>query len=79
MANRIYTEIRLSHKSDDERIEFKDKATLQASKLGLNVAEYIRMIIELDAATGLIQKLKGDKSPMDALNELKKTIAECKN
>lgn len=59
MSQRIYSEIRISHKSDEEKTEFKDKATQQALKLGLNVAEYIRLIIELDSATGLIEKLKG--------------------
>lgn len=42
-------------------IETKLKGEQQASKLGLNLSEYIRLIIELDCATGLISKLKGDK------------------
>lgn len=41
--------------------ETKLKGEQQASKLGLNLSEYIRLIIELDASTGLIQVLRGDK------------------
>jgi len=39
----------------------KQEAILQADKLGLNITDYIKMIIKLDCATGLIEKLKGDK------------------
>lgn len=39
-------------------IETKEKGTIQASKLGLKFSEYIRLIIELDSATGLLDKLK---------------------
>lgn len=46
------TNIRMSN-------EIKEKGTIQAAKLGLNISEYIRLIIELDAATGLIRLLKG--------------------
>ena len=59
MPPRIYTEIRISHKTEEEKTNLKIKASQQASKLGLNVSEYIKMIIELDAATGLIARLKG--------------------
>jgi len=59
MPPRIYTEIRISHKTEEEKANLKIKANDQAAKLGLNVSEYIRMIIELDAATGLIVRLKG--------------------
>lgn len=38
--------------------ETKFKGEQQASKLGLNLSEYIRLIIELDSATGLIKALK---------------------
>ena len=38
--------------------EMKEKAEHQASKLGLNLSEYIRLIIELDSATWLIKQLK---------------------
>jgi len=41
--------------------ETKLRGEQQASKLGLNLSEYIRLIVELDWATGLIDKLKGDK------------------
>jgi len=40
--------------------EMKEKGEDQAFKLGLNLSEYIRLIIELDSATALIQRLKGD-------------------
>jgi len=40
--------------------ETKDKGNKQASKLGLNLSEYIRLIIELDSATSLIERLKED-------------------
>ena len=40
--------------------ETKEKGNNQASKLGLNLSEYIRLIIELDSATSLIQRLKED-------------------
>ena len=39
--------------------EMKLEGENQAYKLGLNLSEYIRLIIELDSATGLIKKLKG--------------------
>ena len=54
MSPLLTTNIRMSK-------EMKLKAEIQASKLGLNLSEYIRLIIELDSATGLIQRLKGDK------------------
>jgi len=41
--------------------ETKEKGNIQAFKLGLNLSEYIRLIIELDSATGLIEKLKQNK------------------
>jgi len=36
----------------------KDKGNIQASKLGLNLSEYIRLIIELDSATELLAMIK---------------------
>jgi len=57
---RIYTEIRISHKTEEEKLIFKNQATQQASILGLTLSDYIRTIIELDSATGLIKKLKGE-------------------
>jgi antitoxin component of RelBE/YafQ-DinJ toxin-antitoxin module len=41
--------------------EEKQKAQEQAKKLGLDISGYIRLIINLDAATGLIEKLKEGK------------------
>lgn len=52
MASRI--DIRLSE-------EEKQKALEQADKLGLSISDYLRLIINLDAATGLIKLIKGDK------------------
>jgi hypothetical protein len=34
------------------------KGEEQAEKLGLNISEYIRLIINLDTATGIIEKLR---------------------
>ena len=56
---RIYSEIRISHKTEEEKKQFKEKSNKQASKLGLNLSEYIRLIIELDTATNIIARLKG--------------------
>lgn len=36
----------------------KSKAEEQASKLGLNMSEYIRLIINLDASTSIINTLR---------------------
>ncbi len=41
--------------------DVKIKGEEQASKLGLNLSEYLRLIIALDSATGLIDKLKASK------------------
>jgi predicted DNA binding CopG/RHH family protein len=41
--------------------EEKHQAQKQASKLGLNVSEYIKLIVKLDAATKIISKLKDEK------------------
>lgn len=42
--------------------EEKRKAQEQADKLGLNsVSDYIRLIINLDAASGIIKKLRSSK------------------
>ena len=41
--------------------ETKDKGIDQAAKLGLNLSEYVRLVIELDAATGIIEKLRKSK------------------
>ena len=38
--------------------ETKEKGNIQAAKLGLNLSEYVRLIIELDSATNLIQTIK---------------------
>jgi len=42
-------------------IDTKSKGEQQASKLGLNLSEYVRLIIELDSATGLIDTLNNKK------------------
>lgn len=54
MSPLLSTNIRMS-------TEMKEKAENQALKLGLNLSEYIRLIIELDSATGLIEQLKNNK------------------
>lgn len=39
--------------------ETKEKGNIQAAKLGLNLSEYIRLIIELDSATELLKLIGG--------------------
>lgn len=57
--SRIYTEIRITHKSADEKKEFENKLTEQANKLGFKAwADYIRLIVSLDISTGIINKLR---------------------
>ena len=51
MPPMLTTNIRMSK-------EMKKKGEDQAAELGLNLAEYIRLIISLDAQTYLIAKLK---------------------
>jgi len=41
--------------------ETKKLAEEQASKLGLNVSEYVRLVIHLDASTNIIRRLKDGK------------------
>lgn len=41
--------------------EEKQKAQVQANKLGLTVSEYLRFIINIDSVTNIISKLKGEK------------------
>lgn len=38
--------------------ETKTKAEQQASKLGLNISGYVRLIINLDVATNIIEQLR---------------------
>lgn len=52
--------------------ETKLKGEQQASKLGLNLSEYIRLIIELDSATGLLGLLKSKVNYEKAWNTLEK-------
>jgi len=51
MSPLLITNIRMS-------TDTKDKGNIQASKLGLNLSEYIRLIIELDSATELLAMIK---------------------
>jgi transcriptional regulator len=56
---RIYSEIRITHKDADTMQEFEEKLYEQVERLGLNsVADYIRLIVSLDAASGIISNLK---------------------
>ena len=41
--------------------ETKDKGIDQAAKLGLNLSEYIRLVVELDVATDIVKKLRDAK------------------
>lgn len=54
----IYNEIRISHSTIEEKEEFNKKITAQAASLGLTKADYVRLIVELDAATGLVELVK---------------------
>jgi antitoxin component of RelBE/YafQ-DinJ toxin-antitoxin module len=38
--------------------ETRRKADEQAAKLGLNLSEYVRLIINIDAATDIIKKMR---------------------
>jgi predicted DNA binding CopG/RHH family protein len=40
--------------------ETRQLAEIQAAKLGLNVSEYIRLIIHLDSSTNVIERLKSE-------------------
>ena len=59
MAN--YTEIRIFHKTPEDKAITEQKLEEQCKKLGLTRIDYIRLIIELDVASGIIERLKGDK------------------
>lgn len=52
MSPLLTTNIRMSK-------ETKKKGNIQAAKLGLNLSEYIRLIIELDSATKLLKLIGG--------------------
>lgn len=59
MPSRIYTEIRIEHESVEEKAEFERKLKEQSKIVG-NRANYIRLIVNLDAATKIINKLKSE-------------------
>ena len=61
--SRIYTEIRIAHESEQEKEAFETALDYQSSFVfgKPNRAEYIRLIASLDAATGIIRKLKEGK------------------
>lgn len=59
---RIYTEIRIHHDSEEEKINFEKRLDEQTKKIFLDSrGSYVKHITELDAATGIIEKLKEDK------------------
>ena len=62
---RIYTEIRITHATEYERMVFKEQIKEQAEKVGQDVAGYIRLIISLDAATGIIAALRDFTSAIE--------------
>lgn len=57
---RIYTEIRISHSSLEDKESFERKLRDQAAELmGFPIiSDYIREVVTLDAATGIINRLK---------------------
>ena len=57
---RIYTEIRIHHKSVEDKENFEKSLDIQSKAiLGKeDRAEYIRFIENIQAATGIIDKLK---------------------
>lgn len=59
---RIYTEIRIAHESQEAKEAFELNLEKQSWLLlgQLNKAEYIRQIININAATGIIEKLKSE-------------------
>lgn len=57
--NRLYTEIRIAVNSQEEKEALERKLDEQAAKLGLKSrADYVRHILEVDAATEILQRLK---------------------
>lgn len=58
----IYLEIRLECESEEEKRELASKFLKQAKLLGVgNRAAYVRSIVEIDAATGILKKLNENK------------------
>lgn len=39
---RIYTEIRITHKTEEDKAEFKRKLSAKADQLGMTISEYVR-------------------------------------
>lgn len=58
---RIYTEIRISHETLENKKEFESLLKQQAEQLGTDRTGYIKLIVKLDAATQIISKLKDTK------------------
>jgi antitoxin component of RelBE/YafQ-DinJ toxin-antitoxin module len=54
MSSTSRIDIRLSE-------EEKQQAQVQASKFGLSVSDYIRMLINLDIMTNIVQRIKDDE------------------
>lgn len=54
---RIYTEIRISHNTEEEKKTFAEQLRIQAEKLNTDRTGYIKLVIALDAATGIISRL----------------------
>lgn len=59
--NRLYTELRIAHNSQEEKEEFERKIDEQAALLGLKArVDYIRHIVDVDAATKILERLKSE-------------------
>jgi len=57
---RIYTEIRISHKTETDKAMFELMIDIQLKTLGLaSRGAYIKQLAALEASTGIIKRLKG--------------------
>lgn len=68
---RLYTEIRVSHNSLEEKKEFESKLKTQANKVDSTIIGYIRLVVALDTATSIIQSLKNNHEIMSKIHEVK--------
>jgi hypothetical protein len=60
--SRIYTEIRIAHRDEDQKRVFETALTDQCFELGdIDRTEYIKLIVSLNAAAKIISKLKEGK------------------
>lgn len=59
LMSRLYTDIKIEHETEQEQVEFREKLKECYKQLGLSSrAEFVRFIVAIDAATGILEKLK---------------------